>query len=162
MPPLERLEVRSIDVNNSILLMRVCAYVWASPYTVVGLALGGLAAALGARWRWTDGAVEVAGGLAGRWLARRRVPFAALTLGHVVLAVDARSLAALRAHEREHVRQYERWGALFGPAYLLSSLWQGLRGADPYRSNRFERQAYAVAGWQGDGGPAAQEHTPDA
>jgi hypothetical protein len=121
-----------------------------------------LAAALGARWRWADGALEVAGGYAGRWLARRRVPFAALTLGHVVLAVDAQSLAALRTHEREHVRQYERWGALFGPAYLLSSLWQGLRGADPHRANHFERQAYAVAGWQDDSALAAQEHPPDA
>ena len=114
-------------------LRRVCAYVWAAP------------------------------GRAGLWLARRRVRFAALTLGHVVLAVDARSLTALRAHEREHVRQYERWGALFGPAYLLSVLWQVLRGADPYRANRFERQAYAVAGWQeGDAPVVTQGRTSHA
>ena len=112
---------------------------------MIGLALGGLAATLGARWRWTDGALEVAGGRAGRWLAHRRVPFAALTLGHVVLAVDARSLAALRAHEREHVRQYERWGALFVPAYLASSAWQWWRGGHAYLDNRFEREAYALA-----------------
>lgn len=140
----------------------MCAYIWASPYTFAGFGLAALAVALGARCAWADGALEVAGGRAGRWLSRRRIPFAALTLGHVVLAVDARSLAALRAHERVHVRQYERWGALFGPVYLLSSAWQAVRGADPYRSNRFERQAYAVAGWQGDGALAAQEELRDA
>jgi hypothetical protein len=43
------------------------------------------------------------------------------------------------------VRQYERWGAFFIPAYLLSSLVQLARGRDPYRENHFERQAYAEA-----------------
>jgi hypothetical protein len=43
-----------------------------------------------------------------------------------------------------HVRQYERWGPAFLPAYLLSSLLQLLRGRNPYRENHFERQAYAA------------------
>jgi hypothetical protein len=55
----------------------------------------------------------------------------ALTLGHVILAVDAPAMQRLRAHERVHVRQYELWGPFFGPAYLLESLWQTLRGAMP-------------------------------
>ncbi|MDO8964417.1 MAG: hypothetical protein Q7W30_08015 [Coriobacteriia bacterium] len=46
-------------------------------------------------------------------------------------------------HEHVHVRQYERWGPFFLPAYAISSLVQLARGGDPYRDNRFERQAYA-------------------
>ena len=42
------------------------------------------------------------------------------------------------------MRQYERWGPFFLPAYLLSSLLQLLRGRHPYRENHFERQAYAA------------------
>jgi hypothetical protein len=50
-----------------------------------------------------------------------------------------------RTHELVHVRQYERWGPLFVPAYLASSAIIWLRGGDPYRDNPFEREAYAVA-----------------
>jgi hypothetical protein len=67
-----------------------------------------------------------------------------MTLGHVILAVDRSALNELRVHEHVHVRQYERWGPLFVPAYFLSSLLQLLRGRHPYRENHFERQAYAV------------------
>ena len=70
--------------------------------------------------------------------------FSGMTLGHVILAVDRSALAQLRLHEHVHVRQYERWGPLFLPAYLLSSLFQLLRGRNPYLENHFERQAYAV------------------
>jgi hypothetical protein len=48
-----------------------------------------------------------------------------------------------RSHELVHVRQYERWGVLFIPAYLLCSLVLWLTGRDPYRDNPFEREAYA-------------------
>ena len=60
-------------------------------------------------------------------------------------SVDRSTLAQLRRHEHVHVRQYERWGPLFIPAYLLSSLVQLLRGRNPYRENHFERQAFALA-----------------
>jgi len=122
-----------------------------------------LAVVSGARWKLIQGTMEVAGGRLGQWVSASRWRFAALTLGHVVLAVDERTLAGLRTHEREHVRQYERWGVLFVPAYVMASLWQVLRGADPYRANRFERQAYAVAGWQVDvTPPVTQEPASDA
>ncbi len=62
----------------------------------------------------------------------------------MVLGSSADLLKALRAHERVHVRQYERWGLMFVPAYLADSLWQALRGRHPYRDNRFERPAFAV------------------
>ena len=53
--------------------------------------------------------------------------------------------AKTRAHERVHVRQCERWGPLFVPAYLGVSLWLMARGRDAYRDNPFEVEAYAEA-----------------
>jgi hypothetical protein len=44
------------------------------------------------------------------------------------------------------VRQYERWGLLFYPAYGLSSLWQLLRGRRPYWDNVFEVEARRRSG----------------
>ncbi len=122
--------------------------IWASPYTAVGLALALLAASRGARLRWVGGVLECGGGPLPRWaqaLPRHR-GIQAITFGHCVLTVDAAALDSLRAHERVHVRQYAIWGPLFGPAYLLESAWQALRGRDAYLANRFERQAYAHGG----------------
>ena len=114
---------------------------WASPCSLVGV----LAAALvllggGHAWR-ADGIVEVVWRNTARGRLARWLPFRAITLGHVVVAVSSRDLNACRRHERVHVRQYERWGVLFFPAYALSSLWQGLRGRRPYWDNCFEVQA---------------------
>ena len=67
--------------------------------------------------------------------------FDAITLGHVVIGASPAALARCRAHERVHVRQYERFGVLFFPLYAASSALQWLRGRDPYWDNRFERQA---------------------
>lgn len=125
----------------------VIRYLWASPYTALGLVLGAVALLCGARWRTHLGVVEFFGGRLGALLAKLPQPlaFSAMTLGHVILAVDRSALAQLRQHERVHVRQYEHWGPFFLPAYLLSSLLQLLRGRNPYRENHFERQAYAAA-----------------
>ena len=126
---------------------RLLRYLWAAPYTVLGLLLGGVGMLFGAKARRHHGVVEIFGGGIGQRLARLPEPlrFSAMTLGHVILAVDRSALAQLRQHEHVHVRQYERWGPAFVPAYLLSSLLQLLRGRNPYRENHFERQAYAVA-----------------
>lgn len=126
-------------------MVRLLRYLWAAPYTVLGLVLGAIAVLLGATMRRHRGVVEVFGGLIGHALSRLPpgLGFSAMTLGHVILAVDRSSLEALRIHEHVHVRQYERWGPLFLPAYVLSSLLQLLRGRNPYRENHFERQAYA-------------------
>ena len=92
-----------------------------------------------------DGVIEVHGPWL-RWALRHLVPLrggaAAITFGHVVLARDQASLDWTRAHERVHVRQYERWGALFVPAYLAAGLWVALRGGHAYFDNPFEREAY--------------------
>jgi hypothetical protein len=127
-------------------MTRVLRYLWAAPYTAVGVVLGTLGLLAGGQWRIHEGVLEFFGGRIGKSLAGmpRSLGFAAMTLGHVILAVDRSALVQLRDHEEVHVRQYERWGPLFVPAYLLSSLMQLLRGRNPYRENHFERQAYAT------------------
>jgi hypothetical protein len=112
-------------------------YLWAAPCTLVG----GVAAApmllCGARARAVRGVLEVSGGA-----LMQRLPFDAITLGHVVLARTPRAMARWRRHERVHVRQCERWGPLFFPAYLAAGAWQWLRGRDAWRDNPFEVAAF--------------------
>lgn len=118
-------------------------YLWAAPATLLGAVVLTLCARR-AQWRVRAGIVEAHG----PWLAwaLRHVTFmpggaAAMTLGHIVLGQDAAALAATRAHERVHVRQYELWGPLFLPAYFASSLSALLRGRHFYLDNRFEVEA---------------------
>jgi hypothetical protein len=127
---------------------RALAYAWAAPTSAVGLVLSALALP-GGHFRLVDGVLEVCGG----WLPavlRRATPLArgatAVALGHVVLARDAACLAGSRAHERAHVRQAERWGPFFLPAYLVAGAVQLLKGRDPYRDNPFEVEARADSG----------------
>lgn len=126
--------------------MRVLRYAWAAPVTLVGLAVAGLAFALGARGRRVRGVLEIAGGRLAALVAR--TPglrhFEAVTLGHVVLADSHAALERQRAHEREHVRQFERWGVLLLPLYVAASVREALRGRHPYRDNAFERAARAA------------------
>jgi hypothetical protein len=126
--------------------MLALRYAWALPATLVGVLAGLLALALGARVRIVAGTAEIGGGrLAG---VLRSLPagfrFEAITLGHVIVGIDQRALARHRLHERVHVRQYERWGLLFFPLYFGSSLWQWMRGRDPYFHNCFEQEAFRV------------------
>ena len=126
---------------------RLPAYAWAAPASLFGLVLAMLALRHG-QIRLRAGIVE-AHGRAIAWLLRTAtlVPggAAALTLGHVVVATSAEALEATRAHERVHVRQYERWGPFFVPAYLLASAWALARGRHVYFDNPFEREAFASA-----------------
>lgn len=126
------------------MVRRIAAYVWTSPNSALGLAIGIILLSFGARGRLVRGVVEVSGGLIGRLLQSRRVafPYHAVTLGHVILATDSSAADACRAHEHVHVRQYERWGPFFLPAYFACSLWQLLRGGRCYRDNYFEREAF--------------------
>lgn len=120
------------------------AYLWASPNTAVGLLIALLSLPTGTRLRVVDGVIEAHGGLVA-WLLRRVVPLpggaCALTLGHVVLGVSQAALDITRDHERIHVRQYERWGPAFVPAYFIASGWVWARGARAYHDNPFEREA---------------------
>ena len=119
-------------------------YAWASPATGVGLVLAAIAGAFGAKFAVVDGVIEVAVDGLERVLARAPRParFDAITFGHVVIGTSAATLAACRAHERVHVRQYERFGLLFFPLYLGASLVELLRGRHPYWHNPFEQQAF--------------------
>jgi hypothetical protein len=137
-------------------LYRLAAYLWAAPNTLLGIAAGMLVLCLGGRVRLVSGAVEFSAGELGEWLARRpaRYRFGAVTLGHVILGGSLTTLSALRRHEQVHVRQYERWGPFFLPAYALSSAWQIAHGRRGYRDNFFERQAYALADGQAPWSPA--------
>ncbi|KAA1260184.1 hypothetical protein LF1_27230 [Rubripirellula obstinata] len=103
----------------------------------IGLLLGG-------KFRLVDGVVEIHGKRVAGVLQRLYVPAMAITIGHVVLGQTQAALDITRKHERVHVRQYERWGIAFVPAYLLASVYLYLRGRDGYRDNPFEVEAYSV------------------
>jgi hypothetical protein len=120
-------------------------YLWALPNTILGLwPVPVLLFQRSARIRLHTGVIEITGGIVSRMMNRRigGIRPAAITFGHVVWAIDAWHLDETRNHERVHVRQYERWGPFFLPAYLLCSLVQKMRGLDHYRDNPFEREAY--------------------
>jgi len=123
-------------------VVRTAVVLWASPWTFVGLALGLVGVLTGGGARRGPGIVEFHGG-AVRWLLLRMPaePFA-MTLGHTVLGLTEASLDIAQPHELVHVRQYERWGPLFIPAYLGCWFVLWLKGKDGYRDNPFEREAY--------------------
>jgi hypothetical protein len=117
------------------------------PASLLG-AMAGLAALLvGAAWRWHTGVLEVTLFPGAASPARRAQwsSFSAITFGHVVLALTDEDQTSLRAHERVHVAQYERWGVFFLLAYPAESLLQLLLGRRPYFDNRFEVAARAGA-----------------
>lgn len=126
---------------------RIGRYLWAGPASLVGLT----AIVLGfwrVRCRVVEGVVEAHGPLIAwglRNLAVHGGGVAAITLGHVVLGLDALTLDWSRAHERVHVRQYERWGLLFLPAYLIASALAVSRGGHFYFDNAFEAEAWSAA-----------------
>lgn len=134
-------------------LFRGLAYLWAGPNTLLGFAFVPLALLTGGRVQVVRGVVEIHGGFV-RWFLARGLPAAirifgpaaALTLGHVVLGQDRECLEMSRDHEHVHVRQYERWGLFFLPAYFFDSFLAWRRGENPYYDNRFEREAYGTEG----------------
>lgn len=135
-----------LALNNQT--MKSLLYLWASPNTLLGLCWAVLARLTGGGWAVHSGVVEAYGGwaaLALRYGTLVRGGAMAITVGHVVLGVSPAALDATREHERVHVRQYERWGPAFIPAYLLASACLWARGKDPYRDNPFEVEAYSKA-----------------
>jgi len=126
---------------------RLIIYLWTLPTTAVGLLFVFPTLLSGGSMRRHTGVLELSGG-AVRFFLRHgtllRNGAAAMTLGHVVLGQDQDDLDRTRTHERVHVRQAERWGPLFIPAYLIASVIQKLLGRHPYFDNPFEREAYAT------------------
>ena len=131
----------------SMSLRQTLAYLWASPYTLLGIAMGLL---LGGRFRVVSGVIEIHGPWISAVLRKLLVPALAMTLGHVVLGQNSEALDRTRIHERVHVGQYERWGISFVPVYLFWSLLLSLRGRDGYLENPFEIEAYAADDCQGN------------
>jgi len=109
------------------------SYLWAAPWSAVGLIASPFF-----RWRRFERGVLVCEGAG--WPGRLGWRYRAITFGHVVLSVDALDEATLR-HELVHVAQYEKWGPLFVPLYLLASARAALGGGHHYRDNHFEHAA---------------------
>ena len=128
-------------------MLRLLRYLWPLPVTLLGMLVASIARGSGGAIQRVDGVLESAGGWPA-WVLRRGFPFsgavAAITLGHVVLGVSLEALTATRAHERAHVRQFERWGVLLLALYPLAGLLAWVRGGHPYRDNWFEREARAA------------------
>ena len=126
-------------------MIRALRYLWALPTSLPGLLVGVLTLATRGRVRRHAGVLEVWGGFS-RWLLESTpVRARAMTLGHVILGRDLDCLDDCRDHEMVHVRQVERWGPFFLPAYLMSSLRAHLRGDHYYLDNAFEVEAYREA-----------------
>lgn len=132
--------------NESLLFGRwltAARYLWALPNTVVGLLFLPAAFKTGGM-QVVEGVLEVHGPLIAAML-EYAVPIpggaAAITFGHVVLGRDRTALEQTRTHERVHVRQCERWGPAFIPAYLLAGAWAWFQGRGAYDGNCFENEA---------------------
>lgn len=118
-------------------------YLWAAPITSIGLTAGIMTLTTGGRGQIRRGALEFHGGFAA-WMLDHIAGASAMTLGHVILGRDPLCLDICREHEQAHVRQAERWGPFFLPAYLACSVWEWSRrrqGRHYYYDNYFERQA---------------------
>ncbi len=126
---------------------------WVLPVSLCALPLLPLAV-WRATWRVCDGVLEISSPalswfLQGPWF---RVMsggngFAAATIGHVIVARNAGCLANCRVHEHVHVRQSERWGALFPVAYVVAGLCAAIKARHReayYWDNPFEREARAA------------------
>ena len=117
------------------------------PCTGIGVILAVPVLLAGGKARRAGPAIEVylhegsarAGG------AYRRLPFSAITFGHVIIGIGSSELDCLRAHELVHVRQYEWLGPLFLALYPLASLVALVRGKGIHAGNYFEVQANAIS-----------------
>lgn len=125
--------------------MKLLSRAWAAPVTSLGIALALVLSVIArTHWHMVAGVIEVAPRQGGPVIGARclrRLPFDAITLGHVVIGASPACLQALRAHEHAHVRQYERWGVFLLIAYPVASACMLVLGRRPYLDNPFEVQA---------------------
>jgi hypothetical protein len=119
-------------------LNRVLKLLWAGPASLIGA----LFAPFFVSRRVSSGVLLCEGA---SWPTRLGWRYRAITFGHVVLCVDELD-DDLLAHELVHVRQYERLGALFMPAYLWASATAWLHGGHHYLDNRYEIEARMAGG----------------
>jgi hypothetical protein len=125
-------------------VQQIIKYLWASPNTLLGVLFMPAAVLSGGRIQVVDGIIELYGP-AVAWLLQQCIPLQGgahgITFGHVIIARDKDVLARCRHHEQAHVRQYERWGPLFIPVYLIASVVAYCQGGHPYHDNHFEQEA---------------------
>lgn len=124
-------------------LIQFAFWLWASPASLVGLFVGSIGLCTGGQVRRIGPTLEYWGGAVTGLLRSRFIHARGMTLGHVILGSSDTELDSVRSHEWVHVRQYERWGPLFLPAYLLSSAVLWISGRDAYLDNPFEVEAFA-------------------
>ena len=124
-------------------IFKILKILWAAPYTILGLFFGCLGLLTGGKLHKSAGAIEFYGGAVGWFLRRLPIRPSAMTLGHTIVGLTKSDLDRTRAHEMIHVRQYERWGFFFVPAYFLASLIAWWQGKNYYRDNAFEVEAYS-------------------
>ena len=120
--------------------MNLLGKLWTSPNTILGLLIGGFGLLAGARLARGENAIL--------FLSHPLMTFfpaRAVTFGNCVLyspgihpdqevdRYDGKGLQRISDHEKAHTIQYQLWGPLFLPAYLLAALLPG--------QNRFELQA---------------------
>ena len=128
-------------------ILKTLFVIWTLPNTCVGLLVGFAGTLFGGKWQFRRGCFEFYGGPV-TWLLQKMPTGSgaiALTLGHTIFGQNLNCLDIARDHEHVHVKQYERWGPLFVPAYFLSSAYLWIQKKDPYRDNPFEVEAYAKA-----------------
>ena len=126
-------------------LLLVPQYVWAFPWTLLGLIIGSLGLLTGGKVQRHGAVFEFHGGAVRWFLERMPNQVMAMTIGFTVMGVTRAGLDVSRDHEMIHVAQYGRWGPLFVPAYMVSSLYIRMKGGRAYRDNPFEVEAYTKA-----------------
>ena len=151
--PMSSDKLRSANVRGSSALMQTLRVLWVLPVSLCALPLLPLAL-WRSSWRVCDNVLEISSPalawfLRGPWFRAMSggEGFAAATIGHVIVARNSECLANCRVHEHVHVRQCERWGALFPLAYVLAGLYAALKASNwgaYYWNNRFEREARAA------------------
>jgi hypothetical protein len=130
-------------------MVRIFKYLWVAPISLLFLPLAWFAQWTGGGYALHSGVLEVWGGKVGRRLDKGLPLFgsaAAITLGHVVVGISPYYLNCTRVHEREHVRQFERWGVLFPLVYFSAGLWVLAKGRRFYLDNPYEIAARRAEG----------------
>ncbi len=126
-----------------LIFLRIMGMIWASPNTLLGIFIGFLGLLSGGRARIRNGCLEFYGGLTTFFLKKTPIQAVAMTLGHTILGQSPELLDSARDHEHVHVRQYEKWGPLFLPAYFACWFVLWVQGKDAYRLIPFEVEAYS-------------------
>ncbi len=116
-------------------------YIWTLPNTIVALLLAVISCCTGASVQCHEGIIEVVGGFFPcNCCCNTMIGY---TLGHVIFYSSKEDIKFIRAHEKEHVLQYETFGVLFTPVWCLCALYVlfQCKCDNVYKNNYFEMQA---------------------